>query len=325
MRIFFPNSAHLRNIQAFLRGCRFDDPTNLEVGFHDRWVSVHPVVVAMAAAAASHVRVSGGTVNVRLPSPPPASLRYLATMRLFPFLGCQPPEEIQPHEPAGRFIPLTQIRTSMELSSFIVDMVPLLHASREEVQPIQYVISELVRNVIEHSGSRTGAMLCAQYYKGSRRLALGVVDTGIGIRSSLSANYAPPSDVAAVMLALRPGVTGTTSGVYGSENNAGAGLFFTKSIACASNNFFLLASGTGAFKLLGTPRARPNILIQGLPERDYHLEFDDLPAWTGTVVGIDVAIEKGRTFAQLLTDIRNVYGIGRQSARAQRRKEPRFS
>ena len=266
MRIFFPNSAHLRNIQAFLRGCRFDDPTSLEVGFHDRWVSVHPVV-AMAAAAASHVRVNGGTVDVRLPSPPPASLRYLATMGLFPFLGCHPPEEIQPHEPAGRFIPLTQIRTSTELSSFIVDMVPLLHASREEVQPIQYVISELVRNVIEHSGSPTGAMLCAQYYKGSRRLALGVVDTGIGIRSSLSTNYAPPSDVAAVMLALRPGVTGTTPGAYGSDN-AGAGLFFTKSIACASNNFFLLgkrnrrvqtagdASGAAEHPDSGSARAR---------------------------------------------------------------------
>jgi hypothetical protein len=246
-------------------------------------------------------------------------------MGLFPFLGCEAPEQIKPHEPAGRFIPLTQIRTSTELSSFIVDMVPLLHASREEVQPIQYVISELVRNVIEHSSSPNGATLCAQYYKNTRRLALGVVDTGIGIRASLANNYAPASDLAAVMLALRPGVTGTTRGAYGSENNAGAGLFFTKSIACASDNFFLLASGTGAFKLLGTPAAQATIVIQGRPESDYHREFDDLPGWPGTVVGIDVAIEKGRTFAQLLTEIRNVYGIDRQGSRGRNRKEPRFS
>jgi anti-sigma regulatory factor (Ser/Thr protein kinase) len=315
------------NVQGFLRRCEFSDPQRLHVAFHERWVSVHPTVVALTAAAARHVQSEGGEVTVDPPSPANQSLRYLATMGLFEALQCDPPEKIKPHEPAGRFIPLTQIRNSSELSSFIVDMVPLLHASKEEVEPIQYVISELVRNVIEHANSPTGATLCAQYYKASRRLALGVVDAGIGIRASLASNYPTADDLEAVMLAMRPGVTGTTPGMYGTDYNAGAGLFFTKSIACASNNRFVLYSGRGFFKLLRTPaaaRTKKGILIWGDPSKDYYRGIKDLPAWQGTVAGIDIAIEKGRTFAQLLTAIRNVYGIDRKAASKRRFKEPRF-
>jgi len=205
-------------------------------------------------------------------------------------------------------------------------MVPLLHAPQDEVEPIQYVISELVRNVIEHASSPTGALLCAQYYKRSRRLALGVADTGIGIRASLARNYPTENDLQAVLLALRPGVTGTARDMYGTDYNAGAGLFFTKSIACASNNLLVLLSGRGYFKLLRTPaaRAKKSILIRSNPDKDYHRGYSDLPAWQGTAAGIDIAIEKGRTFAQLLAAIRQVYGIDRRAAAKRRFKEPRF-
>jgi hypothetical protein len=114
--------------------------------------------------------------------------------------------------------------------------------------------------------------------------------------------------------------------MYGTDYNAGAGLFFTKSIACASNNLFVLFSGQGLFKLLRTPaaRAKKAILIQGDPNKDYHRGFPDLPTWQGTVAGIDISIEKGRTFAQLLAAIRDVYGIDRKTAAKRRFKEPRF-
>jgi anti-sigma regulatory factor (Ser/Thr protein kinase) len=327
MRIFLPNSAHLANLEAFLRKCRFDKPTELHVRLHPRWVSVHPVAVALTAAAAAQVRQLGGVVTVGRASSKNHSLRYLAAMQLFKALGCEPPEKVRSHEPAGRFIPITQIRTSAELSNFIVEMVPLLHATKTEVQPIQYVISELVRNVIEHANSTTGAMICAQYYKARRRLALGVADMGVGIRESLSTNYTTSDDLSALKLALQPGVTGTTSGIYGSANNAGAGLFFTKGIACASDNLFTIYSGSGFFKLRRTPLAKraKGIVIHADPDNDYHTEIADLPAWQGTVVGVDVSIDKGRTFAQFLHAIRTVFGIHRQAAPDPGFKAPRFA
>ncbi len=203
-------------------------------------------------------------------------------------------------------------------------MVPLLHSDMKAIEPIQYVISELVRNVIEHSRSATGAHLCAQYYKNTKRLALGVADCGIGVRSSLAVNYRTQSDREAVLLALRPGVTGAPRGQFGPDYNAGAGLFFTKCIACASNNHFVLYSGKGFFKLRKTPAGK-RTTIHADANEDYHSEDSDLPAWRGTVVGIDVAIGEGSMFAQLLAAIRNVFGIDRKAARKRRYKEPRFS
>ena len=65
-------------------------------------------------------------------------------------------------------------------------------------------------------------------------------------------------------------------------------------------------------------------MIRGNPSQDYHRGFSDLPAWQGTVAGIDISIERGRTFAQLLAAIRDVYGIDRKAAAKRRFREPRF-
>ena len=68
---------------------------------------------------------------------------YLARMGLLklqiPFDGA-----FVEHEPAGRFIPITQIRSSDELSKFITEMVPLCILNRT-VRTIGYIISELAR------------------------------------------------------------------------------------------------------------------------------------------------------------------------------------
>jgi anti-sigma regulatory factor (Ser/Thr protein kinase) len=97
--------------------------------------------------------------------------------------------------------------------------------------PIKYVITELVRNVLEHAVSPVGAMVCAQYFSKTERLSLGVADFGVGIRESIGTFHHAPTDLEAIHLALRPGVTGATARLGGNAQNAGAGLFFTKSIA----------------------------------------------------------------------------------------------
>ncbi|EKD47873.1 MAG: hypothetical protein ACD_65C00239G0001, partial [uncultured bacterium] len=39
-------------------------------------------------------------------------------------------------------------------------------------------MSELVRNVLEHSMSKHGAIVSAQYYKKSNTVRIGIADTG---------------------------------------------------------------------------------------------------------------------------------------------------
>src|SRR5688500_10750331 len=147
MYMFLPNGAPLHSVESFLRPYRHDDPSRLELQFHRKWVAVHPMVLATIACAAQSVRDAGGQVEVPI-IPDLPTLPYFIRMGLFEVLGLPRPRDIAEHEAAGRFIPLSQITDSDKLGQFIVDMIPLLHADLDEVAPIKYVISELVRNAL---------------------------------------------------------------------------------------------------------------------------------------------------------------------------------
>jgi len=143
------------------------------------------------------------------------------------------------------------VRTSDELAEFITEMIPLLHSDPEQSKTIGYIISELGRNVLEHSLSKNGAILCAQFYTKSNTIRIGIADTGEGIKKTINQSHQAKTDLEAIQLALWPGITGTTSVPGGTAQNAGAGLFFIKSIAHLNKDFFVIYSGKGFYKLLG--------------------------------------------------------------------------
>src|ERR1700746_1958826 len=60
VKLRFPNSASLHNIVAFLRTIDPATPDVFELETHAKWVHVHPVVLAMAACAASTVQENEG-------------------------------------------------------------------------------------------------------------------------------------------------------------------------------------------------------------------------------------------------------------------------
>ena len=241
MKIYLPNSAFLGNIDPFLR--RFDpsEPDRLEITANDKWISVHPVVLSMLAALG--LTVEPGKVSCERFET--ASGHYFVRMGLFKFLRVDPGIIVNEHEPAGRFIPLTQVRTSAELSAFIAEMIPLLHLEPEQAKTLGYIVSELARNVIEHAEAPNGALLCAQYYKKSNAIRIGIADTGLGIRETITRAHTAATDLEAIHLALTPGITGTTAREGGTEQNAGAGLFFIKSIATVNRDFLVVYSGAG--------------------------------------------------------------------------------
>ncbi|MBI2092375.1 MAG: sensor histidine kinase [Deltaproteobacteria bacterium] len=300
MKIHLPNSAFLGNIDPFLRSFGAGNPDFLEITANKKWISLHPVVLAMVAALGLTVKPE----NIFIEKLEAKSKHYLERIGLFKLLGLRSDIIITEHEPAGRFIPLTRIGSSEELSRFIVDMVPLLHLKPDQAEPIKYVVSELVRNVFEHSSSKAGAIICAQFYKKSNIIRIGIVDTGIGIKKSIGASYKISSDIEAIKLALTPGITGTTSRIGGTEFNAGAGLFFIKSIAKSAHDFFILYSGNAMYKLL-TSASKPRLYID--PFRDRHSLNEELPYWQGTVVGIDISLGQKQEFSQLLDFVRDAY------------------
>jgi anti-sigma regulatory factor (Ser/Thr protein kinase) len=306
VKLFLPNSANLQNITALFPGMDMANPGVLEFSMHPKWVAVHPVVLAMVACLAKKVQATGGTVTGNATTVP--TLNYLIRMGLFNFLQIDSGKEIKEHEESGRFIPLTQITNNDELKKAIVDLVPLLHAPPAVADPIKYVFSEMVRNALEHSGSGVGAVVCAQYYSESKRIAIGIADAGIGVLDSIRRSHKVTTPRGAIELALQPGITGTTSRIGGNEFNAGAGLFFTKSIATLSRNRFFIYSGDAMFRLMKT-RQRYEPELQSDPKLDPHQFPNDVPRWPGTVVGIDLNIERGIEFSELLEQIRKAYFI----------------
>lgn len=318
MKIYIPNAAWLNSIDPFLEGFDPNNPDELEIKFHKKWMSIHPMVLSMIASLGIKIKPE----NIKCEELEAKSKHYLERMGLFGFLKIKSGIQITEHEAAGRFVPLTQIKTSEELTKFITEVTPLLHLKPIHAEPLRYMLSELIRNVFEHSLSRQGAIVCAQYYSKSNTIRVGIADTGVGIWQTINQSYNPKDDLDAIRLALIPGITGTTKKEGGTEYNAGAGLFFIKSIATVNKDFFVIYSGKAMYKLL--KRKGKRIALHANPFEDRHTKRNNLPSWNGTVVGIDMSLDTTQEFSFLLKLINETYNEAIRERKKAKYKKPQF-
>ncbi len=319
MKIHIPNSAFLGNIDPFLRTFDTLNPKVLEITANKQWISIHPIVLSMVAALGLSLKPE----NIKCEHMEARSKHYLKRMGLFDLLKIDSGIKITEHEPAGRFIPLKQITNSENLTGFITEVIPLLHLEPNQVEPIRYMLSELMRNVFEHAQSPVGAILCAQYYKKSNTIRIGIVDRGVGIMKTISASHRTQSDIEAIKLALTPGITGTTRRIGGTDYNAGAGLFFIKSIATVNKDFFVIYSGKAMYKLLKADNKK-QIRLRSDPSRDKHSEGSNFPNWQGTVVGVDIKLDNREEFSTLLGLINQTYSKSIRERRKEYYKKAKF-
>lgn len=305
MRVTVPNRAYLSDIERLLRTFTSDGNGDFILELPAGLFSLHPMATAMIASQALATRRAGGNVIVEGLAPN-SSTRYLERMGLFDLMGVSSGIPVVAHEASGRFVPLRQVRTNEELNDFVVDIVPLLHASATESAAVKYVLFELVRNVQEHARSLDGAIVSAQVTR-SGRLLIGVADCGRGIRSSMSESHPSASDRDSIKLAFRPGVTGVTRRLGGNETNGGAGLFFMKAMAVVARTHMVTISGNAMFKLLSRPVNK--IAIHADISRDRATwRTLDVP-WNGTAVGIDLRLSDQLPFGDLLRAIGRVYDV----------------
>jgi hypothetical protein len=199
-------------------------------------------------------------------------------------------------EPTGRYIPLRRIRGTNDLGLLFADIVPLLHLDErpEQAQAVQYSVSEMVRNVLEHARSPDGAVVAAELYPRSderqARVSIGIADCGAGIWRSLSRNFPRiTSDREAVLTAIKPGTTGAGRSHYGVTDNAGAGLFYTRRLAMTADGQFGLISGDAML--------RSGPADEGRTDDELVVE---IPRFPGTVVAVEIGIEKPFEWAEFL-------------------------
>ncbi len=321
MKIHLSNYDYLRNFDVFLRGFDTSEPEKLSITTNDKWISAHPAILTLIAALGIKVKPE----NIKFDDITARSGHYLDVMGLFKILGKDSPFKVESHEPAGRYIPLTQIKTPKQQTHFIHEMIPLLHLEPEKADAIKYTVGELVRNVLEHANAPDGAIVAAQYSREQGIIRLGICDTGIGIRSSMNRIWPAQTqtDLDAIKWALVPGVSGTTLREGGTAENAGAGLFFVKSISLVTRNYFIAYSGSGVYKLL---KHRPDVRtvrLSASPDRDRNSQSNSAPTFQGTLIAIDISVEKIQEFAALLALIRGAYHSA-VKARKEERYKPRF-
>lgn len=164
---------------------------------------------------------------------------------------------------------------------------------------LKFVMTELGRNVVQHSGSSIGGVAIAQHFPERKALQVAICDLGRGVRASLSGRYPElKTDREAVRMAVLPHSSGavTDTGPYATSlQNAGLGLFFSREIAWRSGGSFWLASGDA---LLGVRGDLPAIWEAPTPtaERVYRR----IQGWPGTVVAMDFPVDGIADFTAIL-------------------------
>ena len=133
----------------------------------------------------------------------------------------------------------------------------LSHNNIEFQKWMIFVIRELLRNIPEHSKSKT-IWYCAQYWPSYDLVELAILDEGIGISNSLNDSYEFRSmynnDYEALQLALEPGVSGTFSSSRksigsGDWKNSGFGLYMVSQMCAELGASFIIASGNSAIRM----------------------------------------------------------------------------
>lgn len=301
-RLYVPNNASLHTARSFLsqRSAFRNGSKTGVLELHQLWTHVDPFALALIAAWGGWCMREGKRIEVENIGKP---ADYAARMRLFQHLNVNYSPPVREHEEAGRFLPLTQVQDRAQLTQVIGNISALLHLDTEPdaLAAVRYCVSELIRNVLEHSGSPEGAFVCAHRYvgKGPRRVTIAVSDCGRGLAAHLAHNFpeALKDDRIALGLAMRPGVTGALKGLYGTPENAGAGLFITRSIAKGTGGYFLLMSGSAVYRLRrsNNPTEQLNLFFEAFDEPNYDLW--ELPSrWLGTTVAVEIRTDKIEDF-----------------------------
>ena len=321
MKIFLSNQGNLRNFRSFIGSLDLSHPNKLEISTHSKWVTVHPANLVLTAALA----IQTGSDNTEIIGTVPDTGRYLDRMGLYALTKTPSPFVYHKKEEAGRFLPIQIINNSHDQSHFISDIIPLLHLSEKNAKVVKYIIGELVRNVLEHAYAKNGAIVAAQYYRKTNKVSIGICDTGIGIWKSMHDNWHPKTDFDAIKLALTPGITGTTKKEGGTSDNAGAGLFFIKSIAKITRNYFVIYSGSGEYTLLKyKSRIKSLPRLYADPTRDPHSYTNQAPSLQGTLVAVDISLDETPEFNDLLSRIGEVFDKAIRDRKRGKYKEPRF-
>ena len=198
---------------------------------------------------------------------------YAARMHLWQAIGLPCPRSITERDPAGRFHPLTPIRTENDANQAAEDICQLFEAfgtTDPTLKSVDTVLCEIAGNCFFHSDAPDiRGLVCAQAWPGGKLAQLVIADGGVGIRASLGRNPEHHERLAvtnAIELATEWGVTGDPDG------HSGFGLTLARQLMEMHQGNFVVVSGQEAFCARAHDAYRYN-LPQGWPGTIVVLEW----------------------------------------------------
>lgn len=213
---------------------------------------------------------------------------------------------IDPKTPGeqGRTAKLRRAHRADQIETLSRDIAGLILPEDDEGKhALKYVIVELLRNAIQHSGDPLGGVVAAQRMDAGQNypracIQVAVADAGQGVFAALKPRHAGlASAQEALERSLWPHYSGTfDEGGTGSAENAGMGLFIISELAKLTGSRMLLASRGAALVL----RADPNDVTR------HDLSFLNPPGlgFPGTLVAFELPIGLVSDFDSMLEVVR---------------------
>ncbi|MCC6647993.1 MAG: sensor histidine kinase [Polyangiaceae bacterium] len=268
------------------------------------WDSLPPL--DLGALTYTDVWALVGLASLRLPErgrrPPVAALdqrgvgRFAHALGLEGVMGGAAPTLLE----AQRTVRLTRV-SSREAIEPVAERIASLLLTGARTQDAQltarYVLIELLRNAIQHSGDPLGAVVAAQrmderQHRARPMIQVAVADAGVGIPRSLKRQHPHLVDYRqALERALLPHISGTfREGLTGSFENAGLGLYVISE----------MARKTGGRMLLATPGAA--LVLRAGAEGPRFLQPPGV-GFPGTLAAFELPIDAERTYTELISSI----------------------
>lgn len=298
-RIQVPDELYDRDLARFLGGWTWhDDPPSPVVLDFSLTTFVAPWAAALFAAYGRWLQeVRDKEVRVWV-NDQTAAGQFLLQAGLPRILGRSADGPLT--DSSDRICSLAQITNGKGIAPYVKSVMDLLRLDDEEMaDAIRYSLVELLRNVVQHSRSRIGAVALAVYFPNTGLVDLVVADIGCGIRASLQERYPEiKTDYKAVRFAIQPHVSSTFAhGAYQSmANNAGLGLFFLKEIATRAAGGLFLGSGAMLTDLWGNR--------DGSPGKRYFVSKTS--GWRGTFALVQLRRGLISEFGSLLQECREI-------------------
>lgn len=171
---------------------------------------------------------------------------YAARMRLWHAIGLEPPVDVKPYVPEGRFLPVSRLDDEgfiPDIAASLAEITGTYGADADTKDAVMTSMMEIMGNCFAHArvNDPLKAVVCAQSWPQGNLAQIAIADCGIGVRDSLLENAEHKATLEtenSCEFATRLGVTSKPQ-----LGHAGYGLALTRQLLERAGGRLIVVSG----------------------------------------------------------------------------------